>query len=81
MLDVSNFLAAGFPEGTLEDEKLAMTENDAAPLESRVALGLAVQNPRHLQDLASPDRSGGIIYRNSTATGNAAHIEQLRRSH
>lgn len=65
----------------MEDEKLAVAENDAAPLEGRVAFGLAVQSPRHLQGLAQPDRCDGITYRNSTAAGNAAHIKQFRRSH
>ena len=58
MLDVSNFLATGFSEGTLEDEELAVTENHAAPLEGRVAFGLAVQSPRHLHSLALPSRCG-----------------------
>ena len=65
----------------MEDEKLAVAENDAAPFEGRMAFGLAVQSPRHLQDLALPSRCGGMTYRNSTAAGNTAHIKQLRRSH
>ena len=65
----------------MEDEKLPVAENDTAPLEGRVAFGLAIQSPRHLQDLAQPDRCDGITYRNCTAARNAAHIEQLRRSH
>ena len=58
MLDVSNFLAAGFSEGAMEHEKLAVAENDAAPLEGRVTFGLVVQSPRHLQELALPSRCG-----------------------
>lgn len=81
MLDVSNLLAAGLSEGTMEDEKLAVAANDTAPLEGRVAFGLAVQSPRDLHDLALPSRCGRITYRNSTAAGNAAHIKQLWRSH
>lgn len=42
MLDVSDFFAAGFPEGTLEDEKLAVAQDDATPLEGGVTFGLAV---------------------------------------
>ncbi len=58
MLDVSNFLAAGFSEGTMEDEKIAVAKNDATPLEGRVAFGLPVQSPRHLQNLALPEGRG-----------------------
>ena len=65
----------------MEDEKLAVAANDAAPLERRVAFGLAVQSPRHLHDLALPSGCGRITYRNSTAAGNAAHIKQLGRSY
>lgn len=42
MLDVSNFLAAGFSKGTMKDEKLAVAQDDAAPLKGRVAFGLTV---------------------------------------
>ena len=81
MLNVSDFFAAAFPEGTMEDEKLAMAQNDATPLKGRVAFRLTVESPRHLQNLALSSRRGGITYCNSTAAGNATHIKQFRRSH